>query len=189
MKKVMLIWIVFILVVLLAGLVVANPDEVTALRAELASTKAELNKIKYAGVPSIELQIKPAPTDWKDAYGDTKDTQFYFNIKSALVDIEQCKRAIRLLADTITDITNPADPNSLVSRIAVLEEKVADMPVIERLEGLSFGINTVESNPVEGYLRFIYTNAADPDEGYMEFYTGNAWVKWDKPDDPKEVAK
>ena len=137
-------------------------DEVAALKAELASTKAELHKIKYANIPSIEMQIKPAPDDWKDAYGDTKNTQIYFNIKFALVEIEQCKGAIRLVAAAIIDITNPDDPNSLVSRIGVLEEKVADMPVFDaRFDDL----------PVLNLLNTVGSNKAL------------------KPDDPEEVAK
>lgn len=148
MKKAMLIWIVFISVVVLSGLVFAEPNEITALRAELASTKAELNKLKYAGIPVIEQQIKPAPADWKDAYGDTKQTQLYFNIRTAWFQIEQCKGAIRLLATTINGITKPDDPNSLASRIAVLEEKVADMPVFEvQLNPLNLNlIHTVDTN-------------------------------------------
>jgi len=160
MKKVMLI--LMMLVVCAGSLSADTPvDENAALRAELASTKAELHKIKYANTPPIEQQIKPAPVEWKEAYGDSRDTQIYFNIKTALFEIEQCKQAIRILAATITDITNPDDPNSLVSRIGVLEEKVADMPVFE-----------VHPNPLDLTL----LNTVDTNKAL-------------KPDDPKEVAK
>lgn len=122
MKKVMLILVVAILLTVMGcPAFAADPDEVTALRAELASTKAELNKLKYAGIPTIEQQIRQAPDNWKDAYGDTEKTQVYFNIKSAWVDIENCKKAIKLIASAINTITDPDDPNSLTARIDVLE--------------------------------------------------------------------
>ncbi len=105
------------------------PDEVTASRAELASTKAELNKIKYANIPAIEAQIKPALDDWKEAYGDTQTTQLYFNHKAAMVEIEQCKAAIRLIATTINSIADPNDPNSLAARVETLEKWVIPEPI------------------------------------------------------------
>lgn len=236
MKKAMLIWIVFIFVVVLTGLVFADPDEVTALRAELAKANAEIHDLKYGNVPPIEQQIKPAPDFWKGAYGDTQETQLYFNSRTAMLEIEQCKGAIRLIAATINTITDPADPNSLASRIGqtekiigelplkystlddpdntiigaiimhtsaidqfreqieintvgitVLEEKVADMPVIERLDGLPFGLNTVDSNKAIKPTGLFCMNDTDENCGMpsIECFKHPAL----KPDDPKEVAK
>ncbi len=171
-RKLIIILVVVVWIILLTAPCSANPptsdnwDEVTALRAELAKAKDEIHSLKYAGIPSIEQQIKPAPAEWKDAYGDNKNTQIYFNIKFALVEIEQCNRAIRLLADTITDITNPDDPNSLASRITVLEEKVADMPVFEMHDG----------SPVSLSVPCDAVGTADSNKAL-------------KPDDPNEVAK
>ncbi len=174
MKKVMLI--VMLLVVSIHCLAADAPiNEVAALKAELASTKAELNKIKYANIPPIEQQIKSAPADWKDAYGDTDKTQVYFNIKSAWVEIENCKRAIRLLASTINTITDPDDPNSLTARIERLEARPVYDPnecayrqITEPIDPIHFDIT--ETVPCEA------VGAVDSDKAL-------------KPDDPNEVAK
>lgn len=163
----------------------APVDEVAALKAELASTKAELNKIKYANVPVIEQQIKQAPADWKDAYGDTEKTQVYFNIKLAWVDIENCKRALRLIASTINTITDPGDPNSLVSRIAVLETEkeqcVREVGFCPHPQCMIYG-NAV-----------MFTVTPECPGGFdiigVEEYCSEHEPKALKPNDPNEVAK
>lgn len=150
-------------------------DEVAALRAELAATKAELNKIKYANVLAIEKQIEQTPVDWKSAYGDTKETQFYFNIRSAWIHVEQCKTAIRHLANAITNIANPDDPNSLTSRIERLEARPVYDPnecayrqITEPIDPIHFDIT--ETVPCEA----------------LDTVDGNKALK---PEDPNEVAK
>lgn len=192
----------------------APVDEVTALRAELASTKAELNKIKYAGVKAIEYQIEQSPADWRNAYGDTKDTQLYFNIRSAWIHVEQCKTAIRLLADAITNITNPDDPNSLASRITVLESIVGEvLPEHSNLDepgNTVIGAILMHTNAINQFREQIEINTAKIE---VLTFTGDIdcagvhETMWEshgiqmcpychkmldvalKPDDPNEVAK
>ncbi|KKN04870.1 hypothetical protein LCGC14_1092980 [marine sediment metagenome] len=208
MKKVMLI---LMLVVACATCMADVPvDEVTALRAELASTKAELNKIKYANTPAIEKQIEEAPADWKDAYGDTKETQLYFNIRSAWIQVNQCKTAIRHMADAITNITNPDDPNSLASRIGVLEAIVGEVlpehsnldepgntvigAILMHTDAINqfrpqIDTNTIQLKelrveaglPIEGHLRWIETGG---DEGFLEYYDGKVWIKFSRRSTP-----
>lgn len=157
----------------------APVDEVAALRAELASTKAELNKVKYANVPPIEQQIKLAPDNWKGAYGDTEKTQIYFNIKSAMVDIEQCKAAIRLLAAAINTITDINDPNSLAARVEVLEEK-PDVFITGTINEADIKILEVdemhEGSPVSFTAPCDAVGTVDSNKAL-------------KPDDPNEVAE
>jgi hypothetical protein len=130
MRRFILTNLLVALIILVVGLLIILPgiakaDDIDAVKAELASTstKAELNAIKYANVPAIEQQIKTAADDWVGAYGDTANTQIYFNLKTLMVEVEQCKQAIRLVAAAINTITDPNDPNSLAARVEVLERE------------------------------------------------------------------
>lgn len=181
----LIIAVLIILAVLCCEAEGADLNEVAALRAELASTKAELNKIKYANVPAIDEQIKPALEDWKGAYGDTDKTQIYFNIRAMQVEIEQCKQAIRLVAVAINSITDPNDPNSLAARVEVLEDKVADMPVFEMHDGLdlhggAYLIPCADKQPI-----IKVSQRAD----VLSNVTGVVIHPALKPDDPNEVKR
>lgn len=211
-RKLTILLVVVVWIILLTTPCFANPDEVTALKAELASTKAELNKIKYANVLPIERQIKPAPQEWKDAYSDTKDTQVYFNIKAAWVQIERCNQAIRLIASTINTITDPNDPNSLTARVERIEKVVGELPskysnlndpentvigaILLHTETISQFRDGIEANTVRiGALESL-TTILDVRAGFIEDAMPHKADKRTrhqspalKPDDSEEVAK
>lgn len=152
-----------------------SEEEMSAIRAELAKARAEIKGLKYANVAPIEQQIKQAADDWKGAYGDTKETQLYFNHKAAMVEVEACKTAIRFLVETINAITDPNDPNSLGSRVGVLEVKVADMPVFREWgeSDLIFGVDCAP----------VYS------AGNHDVIDDGKHLKFTKEPDPNEVAK
>ncbi len=78
----------------------------------------EAQKISATGVKPLNQQLAPTPQDWKDAYGDTIETQLAFNMRIS-------RRNEILIADMVNKMhpTDVNDPNNLKARIEKLEAK------------------------------------------------------------------
>ena len=76
----------------------------------------ESQKVPQENIKPLDQQLVPARQDWKDAYGDTLETQIAFN----LAILRQNDLVIANVMNKMHP-TDPNDPNNLMARIKKLE--------------------------------------------------------------------
>ena len=91
-------------------------DILAVLTLVLVSGCNETQKASTPNIKPLNQQLAPAPQDWKDAYGDTMETQIVFNTFIS-------RRNEILIADIMNRMhpSDVNDPNNLKARIDNLE--------------------------------------------------------------------
>ncbi len=83
-------------------------------------------------IKPLNQHLMPAPQNWKDAYGDTLQTQLVYNASTGIRDDQTLQRAILATARTMQNVHDD-DPNEVIwragvdNRVKELESKIVDV--------------------------------------------------------------